>query len=407
MNTMEIIKLNNRSFYEAMNIKDNYPDFFKGCKTVRHIIERKDIPDEAYCWATFVSNKWKESIESYKKARLLISKKWLKKEVDLDEYEKHDDLPPLIEIDDNDILEINGERLEIEIRGKRTYDNIYFSVKDVSECFESKNLKYAVLKNTGGYVLDQHYKLFTDDNNKTQVYFTYFGFCYFLYVSRKGNNLFYEFQQRATKTLFTHQLGTQKQKMKLVSKMGINVENLKEFFNLTDSKFPCIYFLVLGTVESRRADMEISTDYDDDMYVCKYGFTNDLNRRLREHTKNFGNLHLKYHCWIDPSFLPKAESDVREILSDYHFEFENNKELVILSEKKLARLTKKIFDMADSSYSGKLNIIKSEYDKKINDYENEIKLLKMQLQSKDKELKYCKELAEKDRLIRELEKKKK
>jgi hypothetical protein len=54
--------------------------------------------------------------------------------------------------------------------------------------------------------------------------------------------------------------------------------------------------------------MNIDKKYDDDMFVCKFGYTADLLRRTKEHMKDFNKikgavLTLKYYSQVDSKYI--------------------------------------------------------------------------------------------------------
>ena len=74
------ILLNNNLYYFVEEIKQECPAFFYGCaKTSRMIIEKKKINNSDYLYATYApkSLKWKQSDETVKSAKLLLSCNWV------------------------------------------------------------------------------------------------------------------------------------------------------------------------------------------------------------------------------------------------------------------------------------------------------------------------------------------
>jgi predicted GIY-YIG superfamily endonuclease len=90
--------------------------------------------------------------------------------------------------------------------------------------------------------------------------------------------------------------------------------------------------------------MNISDKYSDTDIVCKYGFTDDLDRRLKEHQTNFNKIEnvdikLKYYTYIDHNELSKAESRLKNMfkLMDNFIEYQDYKEIVIISQDNYIR----------------------------------------------------------------------
>ena len=65
----------------------------------------------------------------------------------------------------------NGNKSEIETRGKRDCEGIYFNLKDVMIGFEMPNLQINMYDKTTKYVKNEHYTCFNNSNNKEKNYF--------------------------------------------------------------------------------------------------------------------------------------------------------------------------------------------------------------------------------------------
>ena len=94
----------------------------------------------------------------------------------------------------------DGEILEIETRGRRHVDEIFFRVRDVMKRFDMPNLKDTLIKYDTTYERGLHYKTFTTaepirrskskDSSKKPVkslFLTYHGLMRVLIVSRNKN----------------------------------------------------------------------------------------------------------------------------------------------------------------------------------------------------------------------------
>lgn len=134
--------------------------------------------------------------------------------------------------------------------------------------------------------------------------------------------------------------------------MHVNV--VKQIFNKNVSTIPCIYLLSLNTVKDLRSTFNIPTDYDDKMIVCKYGCTEDIERRIKEHQNNYGkinkvNLELVLFSYIDPKYIFDAEKSI----SNYFHKYKLNKdeEIIIIDNKDMKNI-KAQYDMVQQAYSG-------------------------------------------------------
>ena len=116
----------------------------------------------------------------------------------------------------------------------------------------------------------------------------------------------------------------------------------------------CVYLLRLGTVsECAPALHDLSSnleDFNHDDVVFKYGLTDDLVRRLKEHTKAFEpwklsgetNLKLEAFAPVPCDLLYKSEKCLGDAVSlaNMHLHHAKHKELAILPASKLPTLKK-------------------------------------------------------------------
>jgi hypothetical protein len=91
-------------------------------------------------------------------------------------------------------------------------------------------------------------------------------------------------------------------------------------FKSSSSNFPCIYLLSLGKVKELRNTFNIPNDVNNSSTVYKYGFTDDLERRLREHTSDYGkmknvDISLSLFHMVDNKYISKAETDVKHLFN--------------------------------------------------------------------------------------------
>ena len=124
--------------------------------------------------------------------------------------------PEIIYLEDcKKIKDNDGNIIDIETRGERKVDKIYFKVKDVMKGFEMKFLNKTILdKRNNGYIEGIHYKLFNckkivlNTNNtiiKKVMYLTYIGILRVLFASHSPRA--HTFVKWATESLFTLQMG--------------------------------------------------------------------------------------------------------------------------------------------------------------------------------------------------------
>jgi hypothetical protein len=426
---MQTIKLNNYSYILANYILENAPIYSKGIRSGKDLIRKKIISNDNYIFARFVDNKWIPSDgKSAKFDKVLIKYDLVDKIDELQGRNTTDDngveqAPDIIQLENYEkFQDDNGNIIKIETRGKRNVDNIYFKVKDVATGFGMENLSKSLLKEDRGYFINKDYKYFiceygynvsdstcktTDHKSivKKELFLTYQGILRVLFVSR--NNKTDKFIRWATEKLFTIQMGTKEQKNELVSNiLGVNARVIKEVFNTSTNTLPCIYLFTLNTVKELRQNMDIDNKYPDDSIVCKYGFTKDLSRRTAEHIDSFKNINncdlkLKYHAYIDPQYISKGETDIKQIMEAFNvkFNYKNYDELVIIS-KDLLKIVQKQYEQIGKSYMGHI----SELVTKIKELEDKYEKQELKHQLELDKVKYNLEL-QKEKYENELLKK--
>ena len=420
----------NIMYYNSKDLFNYDKLFYYGCKSKpRTIITKKNIPETEYIFANQKLNEWNISTASCKKAQLLISKKWVDRfffkipqepiidikpditepniiqdettfdDIVLNEVKVDKDTieyaPELINLKDNQkFRDSDGNIIEIETRGTKQYNNIYFKVSDVSQGFDMKNLYKSLLNKDRSYERNIHYKTFliglinnqndTNKNNnvindddhtiKKSLYLTYNGLLRVLFVSR--NKQVERFQDWAMKTLFTIQMGSKVEKIKLgTSILNITEKTYKAVFQKHADKFPSIYLFSLGNVCDLRESFSIDNSFPDDSIVYKYGFTEDLGRRMSEHENKYGKLKnvkivlTTFHI-IDPKYTSDAEGDVRELCNTFEVNLQTDgyKELIVLNKKQL-EYVKKNYSRIGRDYIGHTQ----ELQNKIKDLKDEIK----------------------------------
>lgn len=306
--------------------------------------------------------------------------------------------PPILHLDDSEKFhDADGNIIEIETRGERHRKKIYFKVKDVSIGFGmpslSKNIlrhKYVDVEN--GYEYGLHYKAFkrvpSGESNKQEMalYLTYKGLLRVLFVSRNKN--VDKFQDWAEEKLFTIQMGTRDQKIKLGAEiLNTSPRTLKAIFDKHASTFPSIYLMSLGKVRELRETFGIPADKPDDSTVYKFGFSEDLARRVMELESEYSKLpgvtmQIATFQIIDVKYTSEAENEVRDTCSAFEVRVKKTtqgfNELIVLDDKQFANLKKLYRRIGDEFAGATLGL-----QKQIKDYENELMRLKLEMQYKD------------------------
>jgi hypothetical protein len=400
----QIIELNGKMFYNTEFIKHSCPAFFHGCaKTLRKIVEKKNMKNEEYTYATFApkTNKWSLSNDTVKSAKLLLEKGWV--EANVPNFGNNNvklDLemaPPILELKDEEkFKDENGNIIEIETRGIKTVDGIYFYGKDVEKMLDINDISSLLKHENSSYIVNKHYKNFyrptpvnhgckdNESNNPERIYLTYFGLVKMLITTR--NKIAESFQKWALETLFTVQMGSQEDKIKLSSKLlGCDIKNVKSFLNSSVQEYSVLYLLYIGKVKDLNTQIEGLQDKDPEDFIFKYGYTSDLSQRIQSHKQTFGklkntNLSLVSHIPIDEKYLSEAEVELKQTFKSFDYIIDNPtyKELVVFNENKLS-LFKKIFKTICDKYAGNCKKLQEELEKQQIKHEAEIRELELKL----------------------------
>lgn len=376
----KIIKINNKSYYSADALMDYSSIFFKGCNNSRAIVAKKDIPQKNFVYAVNKDDEWIETEgKSRKFDRLFLKKIWVETNIpEFSDEAKYEIgmAPEIIELKKNEKFRDNDNNIvEIEVRGEREFDKCFFKVKDIVEGFGMKYLDDNIIDKRSGYSRDVHYKYFNVQQTgnskkkkiKTTLFLTYTGLLRVLFASHKGHAD--KFIKWASETLFAAQMGTKQQKNIVIAKMlGVTPEVIKSVFSKTASTLPCIYLLYLGKVKDLREILDIDNEYDDDDDVYKYGNTDDLDRRMGEHKRDFAkigikNIQLTQFGFIDVQYKTNAETDLKKFINamELNLEHDTFEELAVIPKKKFP-LVKQQYDTLTEIYMGHIKKINKQMD---------------------------------------------
>lgn len=293
MNNLTTIKLNNNLYYNTEELSKIKKDYYSICgNKLRTIVSWKKISEDNYIYAYQKDNNWILSNIKYARSKLLLTKKFCdenimtykQKEIKNNVVEKNQDelnfkyeeLPTILELNENEkFRDDNNNVLEIEIRGERKYDKIYFKASDIEKEFVIPNLVKHIMSKDTKYEYGIHYKFYCGQppssvdkiTKHNSLYLTYFGLIRYIFVS-KGNKIAEQIQEWALKKLFTHQFGTVEQKKHLAGELlGIPYNDMKRFLNIHINEIPCVYLIGLGCVHNLRDVMNIPEKYIDDSII--------------------------------------------------------------------------------------------------------------------------------------------
>lgn len=242
------IEILGRQVYEANFIKDKVPTFFVGCSSsIGKIIEKKKIPKDKYMWCSYHKQNGYTIVDPkiVNKRKLYIDKEWVEQNVptfgDNDKELEIEIAPPILELLEHEkFRDENNEIIDIEIRGERHIDKVYFRARDIEKMLELKDCFIIdTLRNKDStFEIKKHYEFFIpqDPNifgvlkDKTQnqktTFLTYHGLVKLLFTRR--HPIAEHFQKWAINILFIHQLGIDEQKEQL----GADLLDIEKCFGL-------------------------------------------------------------------------------------------------------------------------------------------------------------------------------
>jgi hypothetical protein len=418
---MEVTKFNNKNYYSAIDVYNAEPARFPNCsKTVRHIVKAKGLKEDEYIYLKEDNDKnLVESTPNYSRAKLFLRKKWVEenltqfKKVKTDEDKKLEAMkaPPLLILKNEEKFhDADGNVLEVEMRGERNIDKIYFKVKDIEDKFQIKNIATIILNKDSSFNEYIDYKNFNSNTivkpelitskksgNPKVLYLTYLGLTRLLFVSRSKNAE--HFQKWAVQKLFTIQMGSPEEKILLADKLlGMPYKIVKEALKTNICPISCVYLFTLGTVEQLRKSLNIPEKYLNNWIVVKYGKTDNLERRTGEHNITFSvfegvELRLKHYAHVDSNYITDAENDISEYIknSKYDYQFGTFEEIAIIPKDNMKSLTKKYEDIR-KLYAGTMGEIIREKENLL----NQVEKLKMEVENKDNIIEMIKQLNAKD-----------
>jgi prophage antirepressor-like protein len=390
-----VFVFNNVRVYDALHIRAKVPEYFKGCsETILRVLEKKSIPKSEYFFASCSrAGEYKECSEEYKSRRILIKANWAEQNVPgfhvvavqsaqptkspappvkpmtgvpaprhapvqevappAKPTKAYVMAPPILDLEESEkFTDAAGKVYNIEVRGERHYDKIWFKARDVETMLELTDITTTMTDSKSSYDQNVHYITFDlrqDHNagisckgiNKSElgIYLSYWGLVKMLFGRR--SKVAIRFQRWAIEKLFAVQLGTLEAKRELAAGvMGIPPKTLKAVLDTNAVELPVIYMFQLGTVKDLRNSFpcEIPASFKDTDIVFKYGLTKDLKTRTSQHETSFKkfrygngdpvNILLKHHVYVDPLHLTQAEMDIERYfkqVSKWHLLFKEDK----------------------------------------------------------------------------------
>jgi hypothetical protein len=334
--------------------------------------------------------------------------------------------PPILILEDHEkFRDVNGKPLEIEVRGERNVDKVYFKVHDVAKAFEMDRLMDTLTQTNSAFIDKEDFTTFItiiyeeNDGNELStntrkfstgkaVYLTYNGMLHVLYASRNKNAR--RFQRWASEKLFTIHMGTREGKEALAANvLGVSIKDVKNVFSKSANAVSGVYLFALNTVKELRNMMNIPDSFKDDDIVYKYGMTKDLERRSVELQNDLGKnlsvtLGLKLFTFVDANYISDAEIHLRNVFQGMNMklEYENRAELVIISQSKFP-LIKDHYNTVSNLYAGSVREIIEKLKQIEMHHAYEIERKNSELIMKEKDLDFLKRDHNKDLQVKDLQ----
>ena len=338
------------------------------------------------------------------------------------------ELCPIIELEEREKFSDGDKIFEVEFRGDRSPDDILLKAMDVANIFDMKSLLHVILE-TDSYIEGNDYVILNEsmqDPNKLshnitklaeesndygknhRTFLTWYGFHKVIFASRSGNEYRTNISRWIVNLTYTHALGSMNERQALAAELSL--------YRVCLNQMCGVYLIRIGKISMLRGSMKISIDQYpadefDNTYVYKFGRSNDILRRYKEHCSNKGygrfseTIQLTWFVITDAGQDVDAENSIKSFFDESHRRFEfvddtgkQHDELIILRQNELSDTNMKyqsliaryhnspneialIMDKARSEYAVQLseaNLKISEEQRKREVAEEQIKLLNEQ-----------------------------
>ena len=199
---MDTQTINGIEYINADYIMKNASIFCKGARSSRDLMKKKKmIKDTDFIFMRMKDNKYiVSSGVSIRLDKVFVKKTLVETIPELNNKKGITDdgimeAPEIIELKDSEkFFDNKGNVLEIETRGERDVNNIYFKVKDVEKAFGIKRLNDTINEKTTNYSNDIDYKYFICEDSKKHLFITYKGILKLIFSNRgtyleKENNI--------------------------------------------------------------------------------------------------------------------------------------------------------------------------------------------------------------------------
>lgn len=316
---------NSTRVYDALFLKERVPTFFTGCSaTILKIIEKKNIPHDQYFFAGYTEKSgYKACSPDYKARRLLIKEDWVHANVPGFGSTATPVTPPVVKpakqyppapsilflTDEEKFRDEDGNVIEIEVRGERRHDAIWFKARHIEKMLEMQNILGNLTNTDMNYELGKHYRTFNLSHSEQhkpclRTFITFTCLMRLVFASQRRKAFFY--QEQVGRVYSNILRGSQHDTVHFVEHRPYT------------KKLPCIYLIRLTGAKHTLPNI------DDGKDVFKVGLTDFLDRRLKEHKERYGSyckaLDVVHWSYINPHKLHRAESLLLQFCKEMRYD---------------------------------------------------------------------------------------
>lgn len=380
INELQCYDLNNAKYINAKDLL-SIKSYSKGCNnSVGTLIKRKSFDSSSVVFGAIVDSQLvRHAKYSRKLSKYFVMVSEVMKEFGAKQAYDIKQAPPIV-VDNgfSFFKDANGIEYNVEMRGERTKDGIFFKGKDLQGLFEMPSLCRNVVDNITTHTkgADYEFFIFTDTStlgkvNDRELFITYRGLKKIINNASIGRAK--EFSDWIDDIVFAAVCGSKDQRVDASSKiLNVDAKVLQSFLNKSASDISCLYLI------------DIKRDVGDKK-VFKYGFTKNLKRRFKEHVSKYGEeIALETFCLIPQKNLSDAETELKNCISDYvqpHGDYASDKELLFLSSEAQKNI-KYVYNSISCGYCGDLDSIKLQYESLIKEKDHEINMIKKECELK-------------------------
>ncbi|OWY97948.1 hypothetical protein PHMEG_00031404 [Phytophthora megakarya] len=242
----------------------------------------------------------------------------------------------------------HGVRHQVEMRGKRTMEGIYFKAKDIGRVFESESFLDTI----------QHPLTQIKDNLATVIPL-YQNTTNTLHDQNKPN----EFRDWVYKQVFVLAYGTVTQKQEMLSTLcKVDKSFLQAFMKLVPNDLACLYLVDTTMRENGKK-------------VFKSGRSKKVKERFYKHDSAFGDgTILDTVVFVPCDCISEAETLLKQALREGdHFAFNKEQELIILDAESY-KSVRSIMRMIADRYNGSMAIQAEVHARELKEQEQRYKV---------------------------------